>query len=101
MRKPKASSLENREFKAKDRGFSRAKHRKASREASRAMALQVHSLAGQASLLLSKRAGEFNKEKRRAREWLRGQARASKAQNKPRKQSRVKLHREKAKQIKR
>jgi hypothetical protein len=64
VRKSKASSLENREFKAKDREFSRAKHRKASREADRALALEVHSLAGQASLLLSKRVGGFNKGKR-------------------------------------
>jgi hypothetical protein len=98
VRRSKACSPEKREFKARDRGFNRVKHRKASREASRALALEVQSLAGQASLLLSKRAGELSKERRRVRKWLRSQAQSP---NKPRKQSRVKLHREKAKQIKR
>jgi hypothetical protein len=66
VRKSKACSPENKEFKAEDREFSRAKHRRASRkaEADRALALEVPRLAGQASLLLSKRVGEFNKEKR-------------------------------------
>lgn len=64
MRKSKACSPENRKFKAEDREFSRAKHRKVHREADRALALEVHSLAGQASLLLSKRVGGFNKGKR-------------------------------------